>query len=189
MYRKEPRDVRISRLHIFSARNCIRLHGDCRRDFLLLEIVRFFEGDLLIRRPQVTKAQQTEKAEAIAALTEWIKPGMTIYTVLRHVSTSGMYRAIDVYLMEDNQPRYITWTVSKACGFTYNRKHEAIGIGGCGMDMGFSIVYDLARTLFRNGFDCVGRGCPSNDHSNGDRNYEPHRHTGDGGYALHQRWL
>lgn len=29
---------------------------------------------------------------------------------------------------------------------------------------------------------------PSNDHLNGDRNREPHRHS-DGGYALRQRWI
>jgi len=42
--------------------------------------------------------------------------------------------------------------------------------------------------LFSGGFTCPGKDCPSNDHSNGDRDYTPHMHT-DPGYALRQRWL
>lgn len=42
--------------------------------------------------------KQTEKADAIARLREWIKPGDTVYTILDHVSASGMSRAIRVVL-------------------------------------------------------------------------------------------
>lgn len=62
--------------------------------------------------------------------------------------------------------------------------------------MGFELVYSLSRTLFPDGFDCIGEGdgygtfCPSNDHSNDrTRDYSPGRHHGGGGYALRQRWL
>ncbi len=108
-----------------------------------------------------------DKAEALATLRECCKPGQTVYTVLRHVSRSGMQRALDVYVMEDNQPSRITWHVAVACGFTYSERHEALTVGGCGMDMGFAVVYDLSATLFREGFTCLGKDCPSNDHSNG----------------------
>lgn len=37
-------------------------------------------------------------------------------------------------------------------------------------------------------FECIGHGCPSNDHCNGDRDYTPHHHNS-GGYALKHRWL
>ena len=82
------------------------------------------------------------------------------------------------------------------------------------MDMGFHLVYSLSYALWPDGFGCVGAGCPSNDHSNGDRDYTPHGPTDangdpedrdpgpgeardglvrhwhrDGGYALRQRWL
>lgn len=74
---------------------------------------------------------------------------------------------------------------------SYRNWEKSLGltVGGCGMDMGFHLVYNLSRVLFPSGFECIGKGCPSNDHSNGDRNYEPHRHTGDGGYAIKHRWL
>lgn len=116
----------------------------------------------------MTKLQQSERAEAIAQLRETLKPGTTVYTILRHVSRSGMSRDIDVYVMEDGEPRRITWSVAKAADLTYSRKAEAIKIGGCGMDMGFAIVYDLSRSLYDRGhtFTCIGKDCPSNDHSN-----------------------
>jgi hypothetical protein len=117
----------------------------------------------------MTKVQQSEREQACSELRETLKPGTTVYTVLRHVSRSGMSRDIDVYVIEDGEPRRITWTVAKAADLTYNRKAEAIKIGGCGMDMGFAIVYNLSRSLYsHNGhsFACIGKDCPSNDHNN-----------------------
>ena len=117
-----------------------------------------------------------------------IKPGETIYTKLNHVSQSGMMRVIDLYVMRDNAPVRITWSAAKATDSTYNRKHEGLQMGGCGMDMGFAAVYGLSYALFGKGFECTGPNCPANDHSNGDRDYTPHMHS-DGGYALKHRWL
>jgi hypothetical protein len=131
------------------------------------------------------KRADIERQEAVENLKQYVKPGDVVYTTLRHVSSSGMFRAIDVFVMRDNQPLRITWDVGRAIGETYNRKHEALGVSGCGMDMGFHVVYNLGRVMFREGFDCVGNHCPSNDHSNREDNV---RHK-DGGYALRQRWL
>ena len=49
-------------------------------------------------------------------------------------------------------------------------------IGGCGMDMGFHVVYNLGRAMWPD-------GTPD---PHGTRNGEPDR---DGGYALKHRWL
>lgn len=122
-----------------------------------------------IRKETMTKLQQSERAEACAELRETLKPGTTVYTILRNVSRSGMSRDIDVYVMEGNEPRRITFTVAKAAGMTYNKKSEAIRVGGCGMDMGHHVVYNLSRSLYREDhkFVCDGReDCPSNDHNN-----------------------
>lgn len=145
----------------------------------------------------MTKQQQSERDEAIARLKETLKPGDTVYTQLKHVSRSGMQRVIQLLVLEiaghngkqTPEPRWIGYTAAKVLQMRYDRDREGIVIGGCGMDMGFALVYDLARTLFPDGFVCVGKHCPSNDHSNGDRNYRPHKHTGNGGYALCHRWL
>lgn len=147
-----------------------------------------------------------EKQEAIDQLREWIKPGDTVYTILRHVSRSGMQREIGVVLLQPEIKRdeFGNWTptpetfrtvdlhpnysVAKATGMRLNKSGDAIVIGGCGMDMGFSLIYHLSYELFHEGFTCTGSGCYSNDHSNGDRDYTPHQHS-DPGYALKQRWL
>jgi hypothetical protein len=110
--------------------------------------------------------EQTEREREIGYLRDTIKPGETIYTVLRHVSKSGMYRCVDLYHMVDNEPIRITWGACKATGIRYDRRHEAMGIGGCGMDVGFEAVYNLSITLF----------CPKvYDH--------------DKAYSLKQQWI
>lgn len=170
-------------------------------------------------------AKKAVRQEAIDRLREWIKPGDTVHTLLKSVSRSGMSRVIQVVKIQcrydvdecgentEAVPEilYLGYNVAEACNFRYDREREGVKIGGCGMDMGFAIVYDLGRVLYGSGFGCIGEGCPSNDHSNGDRDYRPHvddcpqdssevgtdiprlrsyRHWHkDGGYSLKQRWL
>ncbi len=135
----------------------------------------------------MTKKEIAHEKEFLLKL---VKPGDTIYTVLRHVSKSGMYRVIDCYVIRDNEPLRISWSVAAVCSDRYDTRHEGIGIGGCGMDMGFAIVYNLSRVLFKEGFQCIGEHCPSNDHAN-----PPHPERdgkmmhSDPGYALKQRWM
>ena len=170
----------------------------------------------------VAADKRTEKAEAIARLREWIRPGDTLYTVMRHRAASGMSRSIDVYGFTPRagtegqrnarlDRSWYSYNITKAGVGTFDEKHEAIRVGGAGMDMGFHIVYELGCVLFPDGFGCVGEGCRSNDHSNGDRDYTPHHepvtspiatsngepltrtdgahwHNG-GGYALRQEWI
>ena len=132
--------------------------------------------------------KETERKRAIEWLKERIKAGDTIYTHVEHVSRSGMYRAIRVYRMDENKPVDISSMVAKAIDARFDKNHYAVGVGGCGMDMGFAVVYDLSYRLFPEGYTCTGKKCYSNDHTNGDRNYRRHHHT-DGGYAIQQRWL
>lgn len=129
-----------------------------------------------------------EREQAIKDLREMLKPGDTIFTIGRHVSSSGMTRHIGVVVNKDGNMLHPNWMVAKAVDYRVNKRCDGLVIGGCGMDMGFHLVYTLGRVLFPNGFDCSGKNCQSNDHSNGDRNYEPHHHT-DGGYAFRHTWL
>jgi len=133
-----------------------------------------------------------EMEDAREHLRELLPPGATVKTILRHVSRSGMMRAISPIVdCED-----VTWLVVQAFPkrFKFNRKHGGITMGGAGMDMGFALVYNLSHYLYTDGFECIGDSeryserCPSNDHSNGDRDYTPHLHKS-GGYALRQEWL
>ena len=134
---------------------------------------------------RVSKAN--EKA-ALDRIREIVKAGDTLHTILRHCSRSGMSRAISMVLINGGDSFHLDRLASRALGYTRNKKHNGLTIGGCGMDMGFAMVYDLSRALFPNGFECTGERCPSNDHTNGDRDYTPHNHK-DGGYAISQCWL
>jgi len=168
----------------------------------------------------------TKKERAEAERQEWreklrgiLKPGDTVLCVLRHVSRSGMQRRIDLYAPScepGGAPMFISGMAAAAMGERWDRDKGGIIVGGCGMDMGFHLVYNLGYVLWPDGFGCIGEKCPSNDHSNGDRDYTPHgcpehnlvgpmpkeRPEGvcdngvwrdhwhsDGGYILRHRWL
>lgn len=163
----------------------------------------------------MTKKQQkaAEIETAKDKLRGWIKPGQTVYTILDRVSSSGMTRHIRIvlpYTREDGTIDHLhpNHAVGVVLGYRQAKRGDGLVVGGCGMDMGFHLVYSLSRSLFPAGFGCIGQGCPSNDHSNGDRDYTPHydgtprnaeevgkvltphRHYhSDGGYALRHRWL
>lgn len=133
--------------------------------------------------------KEQERNEAIERLKSMLKPGQTVYTVLRHVSASGMSRRIDVYTFnKDGSKNYLSYNVAKALGYTLT--DDGIRVGGTGMDMGFHLVYTLSRTLFRDGFRCTGKNCVANDHFNeGTPRDGKRKHRGDGGYALRQEWI
>jgi len=117
------------------------------------------------------------------------KADYTVYTHVTHVSSTGMMRVISSIIMADNQPNCIDYEISQLLGYKYHARHCGLKVTGCGMDMGFSLVYELSSMLWPDGFNCLGEGkCYSNAHSNGDRDYTPHWHN-DGGYCLKQKWL
>jgi hypothetical protein len=133
--------------------------------------------------------KQKRQEECKARLLEFIQPGDTIYTKLNHVSRSGMYRVISLYVMKDNRPRRID---DLACDLLegYDYRHNGCKASGCGMDMGFHLVYNLSYQLFPDGVPCTGPGCNSNDHSNRPwPSRDGTMHHRDGGSALNQSWL
>jgi hypothetical protein len=142
-----------------------------------------------------------ERAQACADLRKILEPGMTVYTILRHCSRSGMMRHIsllvavpayvDVYARNpdgstnyDAKPRRKrngceTRDISylAACAMDDRLADDGgIKIGGCGMDMGFDLVYRLGAALWPKG----------TRKPHGMRNGEP---DSSGGYALKQRWM
>ncbi|MFA6358630.1 MAG: hypothetical protein WCY09_08250 [Candidatus Omnitrophota bacterium] len=134
------------------------------------------------------KATKQQKADALARIQALVKPGDTLYTKVEHVSRSGMLRVVTVYAMKDNEPINISGSLADLCGFAWDYNNDGFKVSGCGMDVGFEAVYNLACVLFPDGFDCTGENCPSNDHTNGmPRTAGVHHHSG--GYALRQSWL
>lgn len=137
----------------------------------------------------ITKKGQAEldKQLAILRLRELCPPGSTILCVLDHVSRSGMSRRITFYA-NDADTSYLNGYIAKLGHYKQPANSDSLRVDGCGMDMGFAVVYDIGATIYGDGFECLGDRCPSNDHSNGDRDYSPHMHSS-GGYSLKHRWL
>lgn len=150
----------------------------------------------------MTKAQTIERNEAIEQLRKWIAPGSTVYTILDHVSRSGMSRTIRVivpYVRDDGSIDHIhpNWAVGKALDLRHAKRNgfvqDGLVIGGCGMDMGFHLVYLLSHAIYPT-YACLGKEkCPSNYHVNHRQlsAHDPERFDliHDDGYCLRQRWL
>lgn len=145
----------------------------------------------------VSGGADSERARTVRGLRELLPPGSTVFTKLNHVSRSGMTRSIEVMVFRDNQPVNITGRVAEVLDYKIHSKHYGLKVGGCGMDMGFHVVYGLSGALYRGvGYECLndaeGNGkCPSSYHVNSrpsdwTNKGEPVHHDG---YALSQRWV
>ena len=100
----------------------------------------------------MTTVTKERKQEAEARLKELIQPGDTIYWVVRSVAPSGMSRRIDFYLIKDSHLLFLTTSIADLLGYRYSiddwRCKKGMLVRGCGMDMIFSVVYDLSMSLF-----------------------------------------
>ena len=81
-----------------------------------------------------------------------VKRGDTIYTVLRHVSRSGMQRNISLFIMQNNRPRCLDGNAAQVIDWRLDMKRDGIIVKGSGMDMGFHLVHTLAAALFDDGY-------------------------------------
>ncbi len=109
-----------------------------------------------------------ERKRCAAQLAEAVKSAATdrdgkpiFYTILRHVSQSGMSRTISVHYVEASTGRilHLNYVASVLLDRSRDSRREGVVCKGCGMDMGFDLVYALSA-----------------------------RATGDG-YAIHHQWL
>lgn len=100
----------------------------------------------------MTTTKQTEKNDAQARILSLLegqeKP--RAYTILRHVSASGMSRDISVKVIDkDGDLVDISFSVAKLIGWTLRQKsYNAVRVQGCGMDMGFHLVSVLSYALY-----------------------------------------
>jgi hypothetical protein len=147
-------------------------------------------------------------AEQKAYLLSTLPPGATVYTQLNHVSRSGMMRSITPLVIVNGAPRRIVRSVCILLDQSIDA-YDGVRMGGCGMDMGFALVYNLSRILYPEGFGIKCEGCgfradtPDNakkassepkrtrghSHSFLGRNGDSSGWDNDGGYALRQQWL
>jgi hypothetical protein len=87
----------------------------------------------------------------------WIdvpRPDQTIYTIIRHVSNSGMERVIDMFSIQKHTDgrlytRNLSWIYCRIMESTYSRRYGGgVKVGGCGMDMCAHLVGNLSSALF-----------------------------------------
>jgi len=83
--------------------------------------------------------------------THYLKEGTKVYTILRSVSSSGMTRHISLVIANGNEITDITYHAAHALGdkLSETKGHRTIRVNGCGMDMGFHLVYNLSSVLFK----------------------------------------
>ena len=124
------------------------------------------------------KVNKAESAKELEALRKVLKPGMEICTILRHVSRSGMMREISLKAIVNGQIIGLDYSASAILGWG---RGNGIKVSGCGMDMGFHLVYCLSRALYPAGFK-LAKGAYG-------RNGDTSGYDKDGGYALRQRWI
>lgn len=115
----------------------------------------------------MTKAQQSEREAARETLREYFPPGSTAYTILRHVSRSGMSRSISVIVIDnENEPIDVSFLVARLLGWRLDHERGGVKVSGFGMDMGFHLVYEMSCALY----------CPD-------------KYDHDAAHAVSHRWL
>ena len=150
------------------------------------------------------KYSKQEQTEALERLRGWLKPGDTVHCILRNVSRSGMQREIGLVIQKGDSMLHPNHAAACVLGERLG-KRDGVIVGGCGMDMGFHLVYSLSRRLFPDGFGIEGEGPDGKKYrpvSKADakayvrqgvkfygRNGDASGWDTDGGYALRHSWL
>ncbi len=100
------------------------------------------------------KYSKKDIEESKARLREWLPEGSTVHTILRSVSRSGMSRTISVVVIKGNETYHPNYAVACVLGESLKRVcgSDAVKVNGCGMDMGFDLVYRLARAIHGDGY-------------------------------------
>ena len=119
------------------------------------------------------KAARAEYCKA--ELRTLLAPGAKVYCILRSVSSSGMSRAISLYVKSEGDMRNIDSLSADALGYKL-AKQAGVLVSGCGVDLGFHLVYSLGGALWP-----AGTGTPHSSRAG--------KPDTDGGYALKHVWL
>lgn len=108
------------------------------------------------------KYSKEEVEKARTRLLELLKPGDKVFCILRHVSRSGMMRLISpvIFRAHEVEPPsigvlgaiHLDNPVAAVLDWPSKGTGEGIKVTGCGMDMGFHLVYSLSWALFKDGY-------------------------------------
>ena len=96
--------------------------------------------------------KQLESKESIETLKEYLKKDMTIHSIIRSVSNSGMTRNISFKITDKDNILDLSYHIAKALQYPFNDKKHAVKVSGCGMDMAFHVVHNLSHILYGTGY-------------------------------------
>ena len=96
-----------------------------------------------------TKKEQKRQAyiDAEIKLDQLLNRKHEIYSIIRHVSQSGMTRHISFFIIRDNELWYIDNLISDYLDYKPNKNYSGLVVRGCGMDMAFSVVNHLQEAM------------------------------------------
>jgi hypothetical protein len=96
----------------------------------------------------MTTLQKTYGQTVLEALPRTTK----IYSIVRSVSSSGMSRKIDFYVIKDGEMVWITPAIRDLLKYSQDKKTSALNVNGTGMDMCFHITYSIGYKLHNDGY-------------------------------------
>ena len=116
-----------------------------------------FQTERTEYHPQARKLSKAEgmrlkRDQSAAKLREILKPGQRVFCILRSVSKSGMSRRISFYAVKDGEMRFLDGYIADILSSVTRDRKEGLRVSGCGMDMGFHVVYSLSSALFDDGY-------------------------------------
>lgn len=95
--------------------------------------------------------QQAQESQDFLRLVFSKQERPTVWTSLKHVSSSGMSRDMKALTVIEGEIVDITWHVAHASGvarLAERNGQRVVRIHGCGMDMGFHLVHSLSYGLY-----------------------------------------
>jgi len=102
----------------------------------------------------MSKKDNADRDLAVEELRKILTPNSQVFANVKHVSRSGMYRAISFYTPVVDPETGRVWMrrldryIARATGYTFDTRREAVGVSGCGMDMGFAVLYSVCGALW-----------------------------------------
>lgn len=167
------------------------------------------ETDRLDLWPEATRLTVKDgrvrlRAESMRRVRKAVSRKREVLTKVTHVARSGMSRSIECYVINGGELLNISGDVARIVGDPLDPKNGGVKVSGCGMDMGFHLVYTLSRYLFTTGYGLPmtlrgGTKTPrtaeeaaylyKRGYRARGRNGETSGWETDGGYALRHRWI
>lgn len=104
--------------------------------------------ETVVIRKEKNEEKEYAKTYLLSMLNKQERP--TLYTSLKHVSSSGISREMKVLLADGGEIVDVTWYAGKLGVGTLKERNgqRVIRVNGGGMDMGFHVVYSISAMLY-----------------------------------------